>query len=274
MDEGCRNAIEGQSFTGCRIDPNRGPVRCCWWASPDFSGKSAGWKIYWSQCNTLAIRRKKLVLLKIQIKSMKGEFRDQILLFWIHLMKWVKESKIANQRPLKAFWMIKPNNGTWWSSFLLVLWGLPTACWTQPRSIMLGRLTMCLDRLVILKLLSSSSLFCLDFWCLAGLRHGKPQVCHIKNILLYWLYVLHFWLSLRTYTPEWFSKGNNFMVCYLIAHLGVGILTLVTMLLITQDFRSLHFPRTMDKLLMVYSNLGFFYSENLMLWEKIFFPFW
>ena len=57
-----------------------------------------------------------------------------------------------------------------------------------------------------------------------------------------------------TYSPGRVSKDLNYMVYYLSVRLGLGIPALEPGLPITQDYRSLHFSGTTDKLLVVYSD--------------------
>lgn len=57
-----------------------------------------------------------------------------------------------------------------------------------------------------------------------------------------------------TYSPGRVSKDLNYMVYYLSVRLGLGIPALEPGLPITQDYRSLHFSGTTDKLLVVFSD--------------------
>ena len=58
-----------------------------------------------------------------------------------------------------------------------------------------------------------------------------------------------------TYSPNRVSEDLNYMVYYLSVRLGLGLPALKPALPIVQDYRSLHFKGTTDKLLVVYSNL-------------------
>ena len=73
---------------------------------------------------------------------------------------------------------------------------------------------------------------------------------------------LLFWLITRSLWSERVSKDLNYMVGYLSVYLGFGIPAFVLRITIAQDYRSLHFSGTTDKLLVVYSDLGTFYSEK------------
>lgn len=58
-----------------------------------------------------------------------------------------------------------------------------------------------------------------------------------------------------TYSPDMVSKDLNYMVYYLSVRLGLGLPALEPGLPIYQDYRSLHFNGSTDKLLVVYSDL-------------------